>query len=1000
MDDPEAVVPLAEVIERHVIEGQPVRVTLHLPSNHVCYIEDPVMSPLRATLDGAASRPDAWLDFDRKPNVPRQALMSRKDFDAYLEDLRRRYSRSEPLPIAARLDIRATRWGESGGGNQLYRVGCYLENATPSKGTSLDKYHILADARIEGVLLVGKLHPIEILPVPKDYQYDRRVWAVGHGTSVQRKGDNRFVTEALARYDQIRRATRELPAARFADLIDSPLQTLETIRLAMAQYAENWEQRVIRDNERGFSEPELTEVQNDLAAFRDEEERFTAGIAALNGDRRLLNAFVSMNKVFQRVARGNYDAWRLFQIVFIVTQLPALAVREGILRGEWPSGQQHDWAETLDWADVLWFPTGGGKTEAYLGLISCAMLYDRLRGKSFGVTAWLRFPLRMLSVQQLQRAMKVVWETEKEHKALLGEKASETDPIALGYFVGRSSTPNWLEEEDLKRFELLPLVPKCPECNGDVEVKKDFEKVRIVHTCNRCGELPVYVSDGEIYRYLPSLLVGTVDKIATLGFQTRFAQLWGGARWRCPVHGYGHGQNCLKSCRTRRRDWIKVEPYDGAPTFHVQDELHLLQEELGAFAGHYETLLRHCEAKLGGHGPKIIAATATIEGFQHQVQHIYATKGVRRFPERGYDRMETFYTRRDTDPETGEAKVARVYVGFRPTSRRAEDAAALCTEIFLREIRRLYENPYEAATFLRYARTQEEVQTLLRHYSTVLSYVNSLNSGTRVRDALDRTGKRINPDNRDINIELTSSRSSMADLADLVDRLENPPGFDDTSFLDAVVATSIISHGVDVERINLMVMDRVPDEVADYIQASSRSGRIHVGLVVGVLPSYSVRAGSIYHRFREFHEHLDRLVAPIPVNRFAKYAAERTASGLLIGLLFGRFNPQEAEADLYARHRAEAFLREHKAEVWDAYQEAYAIDEQIYAPDLVASLREKLTDRYERIFHSIRASDERHVTSAVRPKPMMSLRDVEEGVPFTPSREAAALADWVLRTRS
>jgi ATP-dependent helicase YprA (DUF1998 family) len=106
-----------------------------------------------------------------------------------------------------------------------------------------------------------------------------------------------------------------------------------------------------------------------------------------------------------------------------------------------------------------------------------------------------------------------------------------------------------------------------------------------------------------------------------------------------------------------------------------------------------------------------------------------------------------------------------------------------------------------------------------------------------------------------------------------VRRIEAPPDWTEEGYLDATVATNVISHGVDVERFNLMIMDSIPEETADYIQASSRSGRRHVGLVLAVLPSYSFRASSIYHRFKEYHEHLERLVSPVSVNCFAKYAA-------------------------------------------------------------------------------------------------------------------------------
>src|SRR5690606_33327559 len=164
--------------------------------------------------------------------------------------------------------------------------------------------------------------------------------------------------------------------------------------------------------------------------------------------------------------------------VFFVIQLPALAIREGKTSGPSHDGQFRDWSDCLEWGDVLWFRTGGGKTEAYLGLSCCAMLYDRLRGKAFGVTAWLRLPLRMLSIQQLQRAMRVIWEAEQERKTLLGPEASTSDSLRLGYFVGSTVTPNDISEELLQRYdnpemlERLQVIPDCPNCRerGSIRV--------------------------------------------------------------------------------------------------------------------------------------------------------------------------------------------------------------------------------------------------------------------------------------------------------------------------------------------------------------------------------------------------------------------------------------------------------------------------------------------------------------------------------------------------
>ncbi|MEI9975313.1 MAG: hypothetical protein WDO73_26580 [Ignavibacteriota bacterium] len=588
--------------------------------------------------------------------------------------------------------------------------------------------------------------PVELLPVAKDYQFDRRVWAVGHSASVVVSEDKKALrTETLARFDQPRRTTNQNPRAVFSELASTPVETLEAIRLAMMAYGDAWQKQILDNNSLDLTADELKQCEADLKAFRDEETRFAAGIAALGKDDRLMQAFQGMNRIFQRTSK--FESWHLFQIVFIVSQITALVIREGISGGEWPTGSTHTWDDVLHWADVLWFPTGGGKTEAYLGLISCAALYDRLRGKSFGVTAWLRFPLRMLSVQQLQRAARVVWETEKERRTLKCDDPT-SQPISLGYFVGKSSTPNRLNyaewafdrlESDPELRNRLLLVSNCPACDGTktVQIVIDRALLRIRHVCSQCHEhLPIYVSDDEVYRFLPTVIVGTIDKMASIAFRPDFPMLWGATAWRCPEHpehGYGMGDWCIQGCPTnpvagrKGRKRTVVVPYDPSPALHIQDELHLLQQELGAFAGHYETLVRSCEEQVGTRPAKTIAATATIEGYEHQIRQIYGVPNARRFPTRGYSLLETFYTSPDFDPDSSEERIktARVYVAFRPPHLHAADAASLCVRHLHEELNRLFANPYDAAAFLPTARTEEAVRDLLYFYSTTLTYVGS-----------------------------------------------------------------------------------------------------------------------------------------------------------------------------------------------------------------------------------------------------------------------------------
>jgi Helicase conserved C-terminal domain len=1010
-------VSLLEAFERHRVQVPPLtlRINAHSPTQRLSD-GGSVQHALDEALENAATSPTiARTITTRNAVVPVQSLVDATSFQGFLQGV----SSGPPVlpPLHASLDIRSAIMPDG-----TVRISCYICNNTPRDIVQRyrDQYNILADCQLTASLIHGELRPVELLPVARDYQFDRNVWAVGHSASVVVAEDHRTLrTETLARFDQPRRTTNRVPRATFSDLVTNPLETLEAIRLAMIAYGETWHAEVLATNSLELSPEELNQCSADLSAFRDEENRFASGIAALGGDERLMRAFRGMNAVFQRTSR--FDAWHLFQIVFIVSQLPALGIRERISSGEWPADTTRDWADVLNWADVLWFPTGGGKTEAYLGLISCAALYDRLRGKHFGVTAWLRFPLRMLSVQQLQRALRVVWETEQERISMMGED-STSEPISLGYFVG-PSTPNYLNmgkwsidhlQNDPDLRNKLLLVSNCPACLGTktIQVVVDRTLQRIRHVCSQCGaHLPIYLSDDEIYRFLPTVIVGTIDKMAGVAYRADFPMLWGAAVWRCPEHpehGFGMGDWCISGCPTnpgsgrkaaRRR--TAVIPYDPSPAFHIQDELHLLQQELGAFAGHYETLIRSCEGQVGGRPPKTIAATATIEGFQHQIRQIYGIPNARRFPARGYDLYSSFYTSPDlvSDAPASPAKIARVYVAFRPPHLHAADAASLCVRHLHEEINRLYSNPMEAATLLPTATNEESVRALLFFYSTTLTYVGSKSRGVRIRQSLERDAGQLRPGNlRDLNTEFLSGDSTLSEIAETVRRVEDPPEWREDGHLDAAVATSIISHGVDVERFNLMVMDSIPEETADYIQASSRSGRRHVGLVIATLASYSLRASSIYHRFIEYHRHLERLISPVSVNRFAKFAALRTSPGVFAGVLLGRYGAILHNQSFTKRRTVAEFLNPNlqsqlprqigRQEMSESFEEAYALNQQIYPEGLELRMKRVLDEQLARLLHLIAGSRKDKLKEVLQPSPMSSLRDVDVGVRFRPDEDA------------
>jgi hypothetical protein len=342
---------------------------------------------------------------------------------------------------------------------------------------------------------------------------------------------------------------------------------------------------------------------------------FGLGLEALQQDPRLLDAFNLMNRIFADLAQGSggrVRAWRLFQIGFIVSQLPALAMRELPLDAS--GAYASEIRDVFHDVGILWFPTGGGKTEGYLGLIAVALLFDRLRGKLRGLTAWMRFPLRMLSLQQLERLARVI-------AALNRLRAEEPrlqvgDPFAMGYYVGEGATPNSLREEDMKGYEEsserredAKRLRKCPFCASSVDIRAIRKSWRLAHVCSNpaCfsntddslgpykGSLPICIVDNEIYRYLPSVLVGTVDKLAIVGRNKYFAHLVRGAKQRCEAHGYASYDECIEhwsGCKANHKTLVKLDPTkDPGPSLLIQDELHLLSAELGVFNGHYEGLL-------------------------------------------------------------------------------------------------------------------------------------------------------------------------------------------------------------------------------------------------------------------------------------------------------------------------------------------------------------------------------------------------------------------------
>lgn len=874
----------------------------------------------------------------------------------------------------------------------------------------------------------GNLVPIRMNLGPDAYRYDPNLAAYATNCGVHPgydPGGRLAVLESVPApgCTTYRLRTAEHDALDFARLERDPIPVLEQLAAELAAYPAN-----PRWSPEGLEAAQARVKVAEREAVRLEAARFQDGIRWMKKDPRLLLAFRLTNRTMAQVGEmtgKNYAGWRLFQLVFLVSQLPALAWRE------WPAEEFTPglWGDTEDRdptaaATVLWFPTGGGKTEAYLGLSVCAMFYDRARGKGVGVTAWCRFPLRLLTLQQTQRqlqtvvAANAVW--EKAGPELMAVGGTHGDPFALGFLVGGGNTPNSLSRDpdalvrlaDPERRAQARVVDQCPYCQQRAVTIPipDATDLRLRHQCEACGKtLPVYVVDNEIYRYLPALVVGTIDKLAVSGLSDKFGALLGDVDCECPAHGFGRGGKCQER-RMQGHAKDAVRPlsqrlYDPSPSLEIVDELHMLREELGAFDGHYETGLATIQRQLtarqrtDGRGVrmKVVATTATIKGEDRQCEHLFGLRSVV-LPLPGPTLDGSFYWGQTPDPQ-------RWFVGLLPARLTSEMTLVRTLTALHAAIQRLDQQGTNADP--RFADwSPDAFARLVDLYRVSLTYVTSLvdfgklrrSMETQVNWGLQQRGR------RPLRVEELSSDTAakgVAAIREIVDDLEHPGGG-----IDAVIATSMVSHGVDIERLNLMVFNGMPKSMAEYIQASSRVGRRYLGVVFMVYNPVRERDRSHYRYHGKFHEYIDRMVEPVAINRWSKFAAAKTLPGIFMAEVLQPLNREwwdqgHAPQHLHELARMQVAIRPPAAgglpgaqrdALLAALEEAYLA----HHPS-AAELRKELPEKLDKALASIRAAGasgsgrggggrfQYRGTAdylGLEYEPMTSLRDVEEPIPF------------------
>lgn len=747
----------------------------------------------------------------------------------------------------------------------------------------------LYDTKMSVTVNAPALLPRQLGFADDDCRYAQIATVRGRGRGcAARAGDapNVVVAETLPIHIQYHADSAEPVDISFGNLAANWAVTLPALGAEMRAFHRGWDFSAARNAE---ERRQLDDLRNQ---FEAEVKRFELGLDLLRADANLARAFALANTAFAG-SRGPSARWRLFQLVFIVSELAALAGRENptdpLLRDE------------LDAVDVLWFPTGGGKTEAYLGLIVVALFYDRLRGKERGTSAWLLFPLRMLSVQQLSRINEILHHAEVARAA----ENIHGDPFTLGYFVGAGNTPNrlaypdangwwpgmadfarWSESErDSKR-----LVGACPACGNknSIGLDCDLTDQRLLHRCRACGHtLPIHGSDDEVTRYQSSVIVSTVDKICAFARNGQLTAINRGPRARCPQHGWYTHRTCIvKDCSTDPATHAAPSGFkDPTPALWVQDELHLVREELGVFAAHYHTLLAELARGAGNEPSKVIAATATIEQFEDQLSQVYGRRP-RMFPTGGGTLDRSFYTAVTDD-------VRRIYLGVLPAGGGTVkvDLAGAVTARIIENIHGLTDDPAPLLATMAGAGvtlSTAVARAMLFDYELALAYVNSKAHGVAILDDLNRLSERLIDSGTDrVKSEYLTGETSLGELAALIAAIQDSnTATRRADRIRGMVGTSVVSHGVDLDRLNFEILAGMPASYAQYIQATARAGRSHVGLVIDIFDRANRRETSMYQSFYTTHAALERMVEPVPVNRFASRAVERTLPGIVCALLW------------------------------------------------------------------------------------------------------------------
>ena len=635
----------------------------------------------------------------------------------------------------------------------------------------------------------------------------------------------------------------------------------------------------------------------------------------------------------------NNPEWRLFQIAFLLLNIESITDKN---------------SKDRDIVDLLWFPTGGGKTEAYYGVIVFTLAYRRLKGKDaktreeeldrYGVSVIMRYTYRLLTMQQFHRAATLLCACE--YVRLKNENNIEkfgNEPFLVGLWVGVTMTPNSFDiaKKMIKQKRSNPSQPireenpmqllNCPWCGRKLdaysyEFEKAYEssnKLRPKRIQIRCNEkcffgkphdpdrvLPVIFVDEDIQNLRPSLIISTVDKFAQFSWISKYSTLFGNVSKFCRKHGYNPGNASENNSKnknfcthkkthkfndgTEKPILFEINRKLNPPELIIQDELHLIVGPLGTLTGLYETAIDILFTN-NGIRPKVITSTATTKKSTEQIKNLFNLESTKIFPPQGFEFGDSYFA---NPLPISEENPGKLHIGICSTTTSSYNVGIRIAAFMTRIIRYIRENKnafYFNGEIIKF--TDDDLDP----YYTIINYYNTIkNLGAAIRmyedtmphymDVMINSEKRFQNENNAkktrsnvLQKEELTGRISATEIPKILKAIETKLGNNDV--LDALLCTNTLSVGVDIDRLNVLIVNGQPKNTSEYIQASGRIGRNNPGIVLTNYTYANPRDLSYFENFIHFHTAYHKLIESSTLTPYSRRARDRGLSGVFLALV-------------------------------------------------------------------------------------------------------------------